>query len=159
MRPSDAPEPRDDVDRLFARLRPVAPPPGLTARIMDALPSPLPAAPARVAPTLAPAARRPWGWLAAGAGVVLLLMSLRLGTLLDDSGALVVLGQIFGNFGDFLSAPGDYLGPLASELPWLDLTVAFIALVTFWLSSSAIVDGGSHPRQRTPRTPGNMVAR
>ncbi len=140
MKPQETPEPRDDVDRLFARLHAVAPPPDLAARVMRALPGPAPLAPTRVvAPS--PAPRRRWGWVTAGAGIILLLMSMRLGTLLGDSGALDVLGQIVANFGDFLGAPGDYLAPLASELPWLDLTVAVAALVTFWLSSSATVGG------------------
>ncbi|MBA3826213.1 MAG: hypothetical protein H0X24_20225 [Ktedonobacterales bacterium] len=161
MRPANTPEPRDDVDHLFARLHSVAPPPDLTARIMGALPGPLPAAPARVAPAAPPAARRPWGWVTAGAGLVLLVMSLRLGTLLDDSGALAVLGQIFADFSDFLGDPGDYLAPLASELPWLDLSVAVAALALFWFSSSAIIDGidQPRPRQRTPRRPSDAVAR
>ena len=138
------PEPRDDVDRLFARLRSAEPPPDLTARIMRALPAASPAPP-RAAPVPAPTTtRRRWDWVTAIAGMVLLLMSLRLGSLLDDSGALTVLGQIFSDFGGFLSAPGDYLAPLAAELPWLDLIVALIALVVFWVGSSATVDQRRH---------------
>lgn len=135
------PEARDDVDRLFARLHSVAPPPDLKARVLRALLAELPRPQAAPTPVAAPPARAiPWRWIAVGAGVVLLFMSLRLGTLLDDSGALSVIGAIFGNFGDFLSSPGDYLTPLAEELPWFDLTVALVALVAFWVSSSASVD-------------------
>jgi hypothetical protein len=154
MNPNETREPRDDVDRLFARLQSVAPPPDLKASIMRALPAQAPAAPQRVAAppvtAKAPAARPPWRWIAAGAGLVLLLMSLRLGTLLDDSGALSVLGLITSNFGDFLGAPGDYLAPLAAELPWLDIFVALAALVTFWYSSSALIGPNSsqRPQQR-----------
>ena len=144
MRPQGAPEPRDDIDRLFARLQSVTPPANLTPRIMGALPDAVPATSVRVAA----APRRSWSGVAAVAGLVLLLMSLRLGILLDESGALGVLGQIGGDFGDFLSAPGDYLAPLASELPWFDMIIMVAALATFWLSSTATVSSG---RQRQTR--------
>jgi hypothetical protein len=149
QRPSDAP---DEVDRLFGRLRSVAPPPDLTARILRALPTEPPAVATPRAVTISsPTMRHRWGWVTAVAGVVLLVMSLRLGTLLDDSGALGVLGQIFSDFGSFMSAPGDYLAPLASELPWLDLLVALGALVVFFVGSSASVDGQSNAHRNGAR--------
>ena len=132
------PEPRDDVDRVFARLQAINPPPDLTRRIMRSLPATLPVA---TRPTTQPRiSARQWQWVATGAGIVLLIMSVRLGSLLDASGALGVLGAIFGGFGDFLSAPGDYLVPLAAELPWFDIILALLALIVFWVSSSASVD-------------------
>jgi hypothetical protein len=137
----NGPEPRDDVDRLFARMQSVAPPADLKQRILRSLPTTLPASPAQARPTPRPhLSARQWQWGTAIAGVLLLIMSVRLGTLMDDSGALSVLGQMGSNFGDFLSAPGDYLVPLAAELPWLDLIIALAALVAFWVGSSASVD-------------------
>lgn len=134
----NTPEPRDDVDRLFARLHAVAPPPDLTARIMRALPAEVPRA--QPAPG-APAARTlPWRGITVAAGLVLAIMSVRLGLLLDDSGVLSVIGQIFGDFGSFISAPGDYLAPLLVELPWFDLIVTLLALALFWFGSSASID-------------------
>ena len=142
------PEPRDNVDRVFARLQSINPPPDLTQRIMRSLPATLPVATAAQAkPVVSPrVSARQWQWVATGAGIILLLMSIHLGTLLDDSGALSVLGVIFGGFGDFLSAPGDYLSPLAAELPWFDIILAVLALIVFWVSSSASVDR-SHGKQ------------
>jgi hypothetical protein len=143
-------EARDDVDRLFARLQSVAPPPNLKARVLQALPAELPRPQAAPVPVTAPPARAiPWRWIAVGAGVVLLIMSLRLGALLDDSGALSVISEIFSDFGAFLSAPGDYLMPLTEELPWFDIIVTLVALVTFWVSSSASVDQSRATQQRT----------
>lgn len=140
----NAPEPRDDVDRLFARLHAVAPPPDLTARIMRALPAEVPRAqpaPVRAPVPSAPAARGlPWRGITVAAGLVLAIMSVRLGLLLDDSGALSVIGQIFSDFGSFISAPGDYLAPLLAELPWFDLIVALLALTLFWFGSAASID-------------------
>jgi hypothetical protein len=123
-------EPPDDVDRLFARLRPLAAPPDLAQRIMRALPEP--------APVLAE--ERRWRWTSIATAAFLLIMSLRIGIVLDDSGALGVLGAILQDFGSFLSSPGDYLNPLLAELPWIDMFLAFAALVIFWVSSSASMD-------------------
>ncbi len=154
MRPRGSSDERDDVDRLFARLQSVAPPADLKANILRALPTGVPAQPpmqaAPTGQTGAAANAIPWRWIALGAGVVLACMSLRLGSLLDDSGAFSVLSQIFSDFGSFMAAPGDYLTPLASELPWFDIIIALAALVTFWVSSSASVDQaqGSRSRQR-----------
>jgi hypothetical protein len=145
----NTPESPDDVDRLFARLHAVAPPADLTARIMRALPAEVPRA--QPAPDRAPAIPAwralPWRGIAVVAGLVLAIMSVRLGLLLDDSGAISVLSQIFGDFGSFMSAPGDYLSPLAAELPWFDLIGAVLALALFWFSSAASVDQ-ARERQR-----------
>lgn len=135
MRRWDDDTPPDEIDRLFTRLRPASPPRDLAARVLRALPAEAPAAVAAPRPAVN---RRVWQWVAAIAGVVLFLMSLRVGSLLEDSGALGVLGSAIGDSA-FWSAPGDYLATLGDALPWLDLSVALAALVAFWVSSSALV--------------------
>ncbi len=130
-------EPPDDVDRLFARLRPLAPPPDLSQRIMRALP-PTPSLVPKFAPS--PSNERSWRWASVATAAFLLIMSLRIGILMDDSGALGVLGAIMQDFGTFLSSPGDYLNPLLGELPWVDIMLALAALTAFWVSSSASMD-------------------
>lgn len=144
--PSD---PGDDIDRVFARLRPVAPPPLLAQRILAALPAEVPAPVASGVPVAARIGRRTWQWMATAATLVLLVMSLRLGSLLDDSGALSVLGAIMQDFGAFLSAPGDYLTPLVAELPWVDLIITVVALVVFWISSTSLWDRRATQRQHS----------
>lgn len=129
----------DDVDRVFARLRPIAPPPMLAQRILASLPAEVPAPVARAGPVTGRIPRRTWQWVVAAATLVLVIMSLRLGTLLDDSGALAVLGAIAQDFGSFLSAPGDYLTPLIAELPWFDLSITLGALIAFWVSSTSLL--------------------
>lgn len=136
------PDPRDDVDRLFARLHHVEPPADLTRRIMRALPSQVPVATAAPAPPVAQPrlSDRQWQGVAGIATVFLLIMSVRLGMLLEDSGAFSIFGDMFSNFGDFVSAPGDYLTPLMAELPWFDISLGVLALVVFWVSSSTSVE-------------------
>jgi hypothetical protein len=154
MRPRDTSDERDDVDLLFARLHSVTPPADLTARILRSLPAELPvqafAPPMRSARPANSGSNIPWRWIALGAGVVLAIMSLRLGGLLDDSGASSVFAQIFSDFGGFLASPSDYLSPLMGELPWFDIIISLTALVTFWVSSSASVDQarGNRPNGR-----------
>lgn len=137
-------EPQDDVDRLFGRLRTVEPPVDLTQRIMRALPAePLPAPVAT--PVRAPAASRRentglWRWVAIAAGLALVLMSLHLGSSLDDSGALGVLGEATGDSQIFWSAPGEFFITFLEAVPWFDVIVTSAIFAVFWGSSSRAVD-------------------
>ncbi len=145
MRPGDE-GPQDEIDRLFARLTPVKPPAELSSRILAALPKIAPV------PISVPRKRRisaqAWRWISVIAAILLIVMSLRLGTQLEESGALNVLGDAFGDLGSFMSAPGDYLSALFSAIPWFDLIVTLLALAVFWIGSSTLVDDTRSPARR-----------
>jgi hypothetical protein len=142
----------DDVDRVFARLRSVPPPPDLTARILRALPAKMPSAPARQAQPVR--ARRDgaiWSWASLGTIVIFVALCVSLGGALEDSGSLSMLGEIFGNFGDFFGDPGGYLQALVLSLPPLgviEIVLALAALGAFWWTSSLAVDRASRTRVR-----------
>lgn len=137
-------EQRDDVDRIFAQLRSVPPPPDLARNILASLPAEQPTA--RIAPTPATIRRR-WGWVSVAAAVLLVVFSVRLGSQMVDSGAFGVLGEIFADLGGFFSAPGEYLGALAAGLPWGDLILALLALGLFWFSGGTASGRGPISRQ------------
>src|SRR5215469_5594793 len=102
-------EPRDDIDRLFARLEKVDPPPDLAQRVMRSLPTHAPASPQLAPQRVAPQQQRGWSqwphhqWAAAIAGVLFVVMSVWLGSALNDSGSLSLLGDAFGDTGTFWS--------------------------------------------------------
>jgi hypothetical protein len=144
-------EPRDDVDRLFARMEKVDPPPDLTQRIMRSLPAQVPAAqPQRVAqPRLGGQPRqRGWQWAAAIAGVIFVVMSVWLGNALNDSGSLSLLGDAFGDTGTFWNAPGAFFAAFFESLPWLEVIVTLMMFAAFWYSSAAAVDRSPQTRRR-----------
>lgn len=105
--------PPDDVDRLFARLEPVAPPSEAVLRVL-----------ARTSHR----ERARWGlWVALSVGVGLLVALLAAvsgyltGQELVRSGAYDLL-QIAVENGEFVAAaPGDYLLALAEAVPWSGL--------------------------------------
>jgi len=113
-------EPPDDVDRLFARLEPIAPPTDLAPRIL--------------ARTSGHARMRWWLWvtLAVGAGLIAALLAAVSGYLTGQefvqSGAyeLLRLGLEDGEL--VTTAPGDYLLAVGEAIPWGGL-VATLACV------------------------------
>ncbi len=148
-------EPRDDVDRLFARLEKVDPPPDLAQRIMRALPAQVPVPPqvqmARRPVGAQPIARpqqRRWQWAAAVAGVLFAVMSLWLGNALNDSGTLSLLGDAFGDAGTFWSAPGAFFAAFFESLPWFEVIATLLLFATFWYCSATLVDRSPQVRRR-----------
>ncbi len=131
MHPRDD-QPRDEVDRLYRKLRPLAPPPDLTARILAALPA------ERPAPVLSASRQRLWSWVTAVAAIALLGLCIQLGSQLEESGALGVLNEIFADLGNFFASPGDYLSTLAAALPWGNVVLALLALSIFWYGGGQI---------------------
>ena len=105
----------DDVDRAFARLRPIEPPQELLQRI--------------AAQTYRPAtpARPRWIWLALDAAALILLaaLSVNLGMALHEMGALEVVGIFFAD-SSLLGETGDVVEALGASIPWLQ--VALLAL-------------------------------
>src|SRR5581483_4149730 len=113
-------EPLDDIERLLARLEPVAPPPDLAARVL-----------ARTSRR----ARLRWGvWvtLAAlaglGAGILAAVCGYLTGQELVQSGAYPLIQLALEDRELVAAAPQDYLLALAETVPWLGL-VATLACV------------------------------
>ncbi len=145
MHPRDT-QPRDEVDRLYSQLRPLAPPPDLSARILAALPA------ERPTPVLSASRQRLWGWVTAVAALLLLGLCIQLGSQLEESGAFSVLNEIFADLGNFFASPGDYLSTLAAALPWGNLVLALLALCVFWYGGGQLTTTPTTrkimPRQR-----------
>lgn len=115
-----SPEPLDDLDRLFARLQAVNPPPDLVARAMAEA-------------TVREARRRLWITIP---GYVLLLVavlaiSYAFGRALATTGAGDLVSLAVLDPGAFASAPADYALALADTISWglvAALLVVFVAL-------------------------------
>ena len=130
----------DDLDRLFARLEPIEPPPELAGRIM--------AATAGRAAVGAPAGHRPlWLALDAAAIALLALVSLWVGMELQNSGALDLLGLLVLDSGLMGESLGAMLEALLQALPWAPLLllggnlVAIVALSQLALRADARTAG------------------
>jgi len=130
----------DDLDRLFARLEPIEPPPELAGRIL--------AATAGRAAVGAPAGHRHlWLALDAAAIALLALVSLWVGMELQNSGALDLLGLLVLDSGLMGESLGALLEALLQALPWLPLLllggnlVAIVALSQLALRADARTAG------------------
>jgi hypothetical protein len=149
MRPRIS-EDKDDIDLLFAQMKPIEPPGDLTARIMRALPASV-AQPVVASSRTVPARRydilsRYGSWISAAALVIFVLLSVHLGMQLDSSGTLGILGEVTNNQQTFSDAPGVFIGAILESMPWFDLILTAVALGFFWYSSSASVTRWSQQR-------------
>ncbi len=136
----------DDIDQLFARLPTVEPPASLKRNVLSSLSAPYIASSAAK-----PAARRKifvqglltprgWQWLAIMTGIIFFAGSIWLGSSLDSSGFLSLLGEISGNLGSLGSSSYDYGSALFGAAPWAELAVTLVSLVLFMMASSITID-------------------
>lgn len=124
---------RDDVDRLYERLRPIEPPSDFLQRVALATY----AQPTAVAPT-----RRLWLALDAAALVLLALVSVWFGMALEETGALDVLTLLTVDVEAVGQSFGDVFGALVAALPWLQ-SLALVANVAVVAALSALALDGS----------------
>jgi hypothetical protein len=131
-------EPLDDVDRLFLRIEPLAPPADFGARVAGLT-------------TAGPSAARPrrWLWWAfdAVATAVLLALSISFGMALYEAGTVDVLALMLE-----VGAVGDALDALVETLPWGRLAALALNLaVVLVLSKLALGDDRSGTAAARPR--------
>jgi len=120
-------EQSDDVDRIFARLQPIEPPPYLARQIMQALPP--------IAVTQTNHLLHRWRrWIPVAVAMIFLSLSVRLGSNLQDAGVFDVLGDFIGQTNT--ANPGDYWDTLASVMPWFDIILTAAAFVGFLMTTS-----------------------
>jgi len=108
----------DDVDRLFARLRPAEPPVGLSLQVLAAV-----SARAR-------RRRRIGAWMALASLVMIALFSFLAGQQLATSGSLLVLQSLVSNLDLVMEAPADAALAAIQLVPW-----AYAALVVVGLAA------------------------
>ncbi len=137
----------DDIDQLFVRLPKVDPPKSLKNNVLSSLSAPyISQAPAKSAAVsrkiFLQGILSPSGWqrLAIITGFVFFAGSIWLGSALDSSGFLSLLGEISGNLGSLGNSSYDYGSALLGVAPWGELAVTFISLILFMMASSISID-------------------
>lgn len=125
---------RDDVDRLYANLRPIEPPDDFLQRVALAT---------YAQPTaLVSSRRRLWLAMDAGALVLLAVVSVWFGMALEETGALDVLALLTIDLEAAGQSFGDVAGALLAALPWLQ-GLALVANVAAVAALSALALDGS----------------
>ena len=130
---------RDDVDRLYERLRPIEPPNDFLERVAFAT---------YAQPTaVAPSRRRLWLALDAAALVLLALVSVWFGMALEETGALDVLALLTIDAEAVGQSFGEVVSALLTALPWVQ-SLVLVANVAAVAALSALALDGS---RRTAR--------
>jgi hypothetical protein len=122
----------DDVDRLFARLEPIEPPPDLVERVAHA-----------TGPGRGVARGRRAVWLALDAAAIALLavVSLSLGIELQESGARDLLELVVVDASALPAGLGVLLEALLESLPWLQLALLVANLIAVVALSQLALSG------------------
>jgi hypothetical protein len=121
----------DDVDRLFARLEPIAPPADFARRVAQATYG-------------APAPERVrWRWVAfdAVALVLLALLSVNLGISLHESGALDLVALVLLDLDSAREGMGAIAAALLETLPWLQVALLATNVLAIGLLTRRALDG------------------
>ena len=125
----------DDVDRVYARLRPLPAPRGFAAAVMSAIGA---GQPARLSPL----------WLGIGGAALLLLIAcgFAAGQALVGGGLLALLGALAFEEGEVLRlAPVDTLLIALELVPWVELAGCAFALVLLGLALRRIARPAGSP--------------
>lgn len=130
-----APEPLDDLDRLFARLERAEVPADLTARVLAST----------VGQPAASRASLIWPWMLVGLAslALLVLTGYWLGASLAASDGLEIIEAVLGDVSLLASAPGDVLAALGEVVP---LGLVLLA----GLSAAVLIWAGGHVVARAP---------
>ncbi|HEV8634107.1 MAG TPA: hypothetical protein VG370_07695 [Chloroflexota bacterium] len=138
-RPAPDDAPLDDVDRLFLKIEPLAPPADFAARV---------AAQIYPAPEAAGRRRLLWWAVDALALLALLALSVSFGMALHDSGSVDILAVMLE-----VGAVGDVVEALLESLPWLQLAALALnaALVVIFSKLALGADAPDLPTAPRPR--------